>query len=177
MPPFSINGMRKIVAVVGTAECSPESPVWRQAYQLGAQLVASGFRVLTGGLSGVMEAALAGAKSAEAYREGDTIAILPSFDPAAANPYADIVIATGADVHMNGIVASADAVVAVGGGAGTLCEIAMAWERGRPVLAFGALDGSSKLAAALADAVGCRLDPVCTAQEAAAALAQIWEDT
>jgi uncharacterized protein (TIGR00725 family) len=55
-----------------------------------------------------------------AYREGDTIAILPGEDPAAASPHADIVICTGLGSYRNGIVGRSDAVVAVGGGAGTL---------------------------------------------------------
>lgn len=166
---------RKTVAVVGSAECTRESRCWQTAFCLGAQLVGSGYRVLTGGLGGVMEAALAGAKSAEAYREGDTLAILPSFDASAANPYADIVVATGADVHMNGIVANADAVIAVGGGAGTLCEIAMALERGRPVLAFEEIDGSSRRAALLAASAGNRVEPLSSAQEAAEKLKKLWK--
>ncbi len=141
--------MRKIVAVVGTAECSPETPVWRQAYQLGAQLVTGGFRVLTGGLGGVMEAALAGAKSAEAYREGDTVALLPSFNVSGANPYADIVIATGMDVYRNAMVANADAVIALGGGAGTLSELSYAWHLCRLTIAYTCFGG---WAAALAGA-------------------------
>ena len=142
--------MRKIVAVVGTAECSPETPVWRQAYQLGAQLVTGGFRVLTGGLGGVMEAALAGAKSAEAYREGDTVALLPSFNVSGANPYADIVIATGTDVYRNAMVANADAVIALGGGAGTLSELSYAWHLCRLTIAYTCFGG---WAAALAGQV------------------------
>lgn len=55
-----------------------------------------------------------------AYREGDTIAILPGEDPSAASRHADIVICTGLGSYRNGIVGRADAVVAVGGGAGTL---------------------------------------------------------
>ena len=55
-----------------------------------------------------------------AYKEGDTVAILPGEDPAAASPHADIVICTGLGSYRNGIVGRSDAVIAVGGGAGTL---------------------------------------------------------
>jgi uncharacterized protein (TIGR00725 family) len=55
-----------------------------------------------------------------AYREGDTIAVLPGEDPAAASPHADIVICTGLGSYRNGIVGRSNAVIAVGGGAGTL---------------------------------------------------------
>lgn len=140
---------RKVVAVVGSAECGPGTPEWEQARCLGRLLAQQGYRVLTGGLGGVMEAALAGAKTAENYREGDTVALLPSFCPETANPNADIVIATGADLYMNAMVANADAVVAIGGGAGTLSEMAMALERGRPVFAYRDIPGSSGLAAEL----------------------------
>lgn len=167
---------RKTVAVVGSAECVASDECWQTAYRLGAQLVKDGCRVLTGGLGGVMEAALAGARSAENYREGDTIAVLPSFDASAANPYADIVIATGADVHMNGIVANADAVIAVGGGAGTLCEIAMALERRRPVLAFCGIDGSSRRAARFAVASGAPVEPLSSAEEVTEKLKKLWKD-
>lgn len=140
---------RKVVAVVGSAECAPGTPEWEQAYGLGKQLAERGYRVLTGGLGGVMEAALAGAKASEHYREGGTVALLPTFCPETANPCADIVIATGADLYMNAMVANADAVAAIGGGAGTLSEIAMALERGRPVFAYQDLPGSGHLAAEL----------------------------
>ena len=133
---------RKVVAVVGSAECAPGTPEWEQAYGLGKQLAERGYRVLTGGLGGVMEAALAGAKASEHYREGGTVALLPTF-------CADIVIATWADLYMYAMVANADAVAAIGGGAGTLSEIAMALERGRPVFAYRDLPGSGRLAAEL----------------------------
>lgn len=169
---------RWIVAVVGTAECMRDDPCWTLAFSLGKELVGLGMRILTGGLNGVMEAALAGARSSPAYTEGDTLAILPGFSPEQANPYADIVVATGADVHMNGIVASCDAVIAVGGGAGTLCEIAMALERERPVLICSAVDGSGPLALACGEAAGfgSYLHPFSTVAEATTLLGQFWKE-
>ena len=170
---------RKIIAVVGAAECARGVPLWRLAHALGRQLAQAGYRVLTGGLGGVMEAALAGARAATSYAEGDTLAILPSFAPDCANAYADIVVATGMDVHMNAVVANSDAVIAVGGGAGTLCEIAMAWERGRPVLACHRVGGSSARVAELCKAAGCHapLYPVATAREAVAVLSRVLRET
>lgn len=163
---------RKVVAVVGSAECDPGTPEWERAYHIGKLLAWQGYRVLTGGLGGVMEAALAGAKASENYREGGTVALLPSFCPETANPCADIVIATGADLYMNAMVANADAVVAIGGGAGTLSEIAMALERGRPVFACWDISGSSSLAAQLGKELSSpgRLYTVKSAPEVAAAL-------
>lgn len=139
---------RQMIAVIGYANLKEDDHCYQVAQELGRTLVESGYRVLTGGLGGVMEAALRGARQAENYREGDTLAILPSFDPAQANPYADIVIATGTDVYRNGIVANADAVIAVGGGAGTLSEISYAWHLCRLIAVYRDAGGWS---GALAD--------------------------
>lgn len=78
----------------------------------------NGYRVQSGGMGGVMEAVFAGARASENYREGDTIALVPSFDSETANIYADIVIPTGLDMMRNALVANADAVVGIGGEGG-----------------------------------------------------------
>jgi uncharacterized protein (TIGR00725 family) len=137
--------------------CHPiHAPHWRRAprpacvagLKVGRGLVDAGCRVVTGGLGGVMAAALRGAASSAAYRDGDTLALLPGADPCDANPYASVVIATGLGHHRNGVVAAADAVVAVGGGAGTLSEASLAWVWGRgPVVV---LTGVAGLTAGLA---------------------------
>lgn len=139
--------MRKIIAIVGDATVEPNGKKHQVAFDLGRALVDAGYRVQTGGRAGVMESALKGAKTSKKYREGDTIAITPFFDRAKVNPYADIVIATGLDFHRNNIVINADAVVVVGGGAGTLSEIAAAWHLLRPIIGFKNVDGwSSRIA-------------------------------
>lgn len=162
---------RKLVSVVGYATPEESEACMKQAYALGRGLVDSGYRVLTGGLGGVMEAALAGAKASERYREGDTLAIVSTFDPADANEYADIVIATGMDVYINGIVANSDAVVAIGGGAGTLCEIAIALQEKRPLFAYVGEGGSSRLAAEIC---GGDVLPVNSVEEVLCALQNRW---
>jgi uncharacterized protein (TIGR00725 family) len=80
-----------------------------------------------------MEAAARGAASAG----GEVIGILPGDDPADANPYCTHVVATGIGHARNlALVASADAVIAIGGEWGTLSEIAHAREFCRPVVAL-----------------------------------------
>jgi uncharacterized protein (TIGR00725 family) len=113
--------------------------------QIGCALVDAGYRVMTGGRGGVMQAACQGAKRSTAYREGDTIAILPGDDPAGANPYADIVIPTGLGHYRNGIVGRADAVVAVGGAEGTVQELLTAWmaEPPRPIVVMIGVSGQT----------------------------------
>lgn len=90
-----------------------------------------------------MAAAMKGALSSRAYREGETIALLPDDTPARANPYADIVLCTGLGEHRNGLVGRADAVVAIGGGAGTLQEVAVAWANRRPIVVLTGVSGST----------------------------------
>ena len=81
-----------------------------------------------------MEAACRGARS----RRGRTVGILPGVDRDAANGWVDVAIATGLGELRNGLdVRAADALVAVGGGHGTLSEVAFALKLGRPVVGLG----------------------------------------
>jgi uncharacterized protein (TIGR00725 family) len=91
---------------------------------------------MTGGLSGIMESAARGARASSKWSSGSIIGILPGYDPDAANPYIDIPITTGLDHGRNLLVSQADAVIAIGGGAGTLSEIALAWLYFRLIVAF-----------------------------------------
>ncbi|MGI6133030.1 MAG: acyl-CoA synthetase [Christensenellales bacterium] len=139
--------MRKVVAVIGDAIIEPNGEKYKLAFEAGKALVDNGYRVQSGGLKGIMEAAFHGARSSEKYREGDTIAIVPSFDKSWANKYADIVLPTGLDVYRNVIVANADAIVAIGGGSGTLSEIALGWALQRLIIGYKNVEGwSGKLA-------------------------------
>ena len=104
------------------------------ARDVGRRLAEAGAVVICGGRSGVMEAVAAGAADAG----GDVIGILPGDDPAAANPGVTHVVATGVGAARNlAVVASADAVIAIGGAWGTLSEIALARNLGRTVVALG----------------------------------------
>jgi uncharacterized protein (TIGR00725 family) len=103
------------------------------ATEIGRLLAERGCTVVTGGLDEVMAGAHRGAKSAG----GTTIAILPGEDRDAANQWADHVVVTGIGHARNlAVAASGDAVIAVGGGWGTLAEIAFARRLGRPVVAL-----------------------------------------
>lgn len=138
---------RKVVSILGNAQVEPGDIKLQLAFDMGKALVDAGYRVQSGGLGGVMEAAFKGALASANYREGDTIALVPFFDTETANKYADIVVPTGLDLMRNALVANADAVVAIGGGAGTLCEMSLAWTMKRLILAFNNCEGwSSKLA-------------------------------
>ena len=120
------------IAVVGAGEASPADLV--RAEEVGAGLADLGAVVVTGGLGGVMEAACRGARS----RRGRTLGILPGDDRDAANGWVEVAVATGMGELRNGLVVRAsDALVAVGGGHGTLSEVALALKLGRPVVGLG----------------------------------------
>ena len=123
------------IAVVGPADAADEH-TWL-AEEVGAALAEAGAVTVTGGLGGVMEAASRGAKS----RRGQTLGVLPGDDRRAANGWVDIAVATGMGELRNGLVVrSSDAVIAIGGGHGTLSEIALALKAGKPVVGLGGWD-------------------------------------
>jgi len=93
-----------------------------------------------------MEAACRGARSSPKYASGDTIGVLPGHDPSEANAFTDIVIASGLDHLRNSVVAHADAVVAIGGGAGTMSEICLAWIYKRLVIGLHVDGWSGRMA-------------------------------
>jgi uncharacterized protein (TIGR00725 family) len=102
-----------------------------RAEEVGRLLAERGCTVVTGGLGEVMEAAARGAKSAG----GTTIGILPGQSKADANQWIDHAVVTGVGHARNlAVVASGDAVIAVGGKWGTLAEIGFAHVLGRPVV-------------------------------------------
>lgn len=120
---------RPVLAVIGSGG-SIDVAVEQAAEALGRAAIEAGFRIVCGGRDGVMEASSRGARSAANWREGDVIGILPGYERRNANPFVDIVIPTGLGIARNVVVvASADVVVAIAGGSGTLSEIAIACDR------------------------------------------------
>ena len=135
--------MRKIIAVIDDADITGDELKRQMCLETGKALVDAGYRVSSGGGGGVMEAIFEGAKMSEKYVDGDTIAILISNKKSTANKYADIIIPTGVGVLRNGITTLADAVITIGGGAGTLSEAAFAWQYRKLVVAFSNVSGVS----------------------------------
>lgn len=124
-PPFRVT-------VIGAGNASPVDRALAES--LGRALGEAGAVVVTGGLGGVMEAASRGC----AEVGGATVGILPGSDPSATNPWVTIPLATGVGEARNALVVRAgEAVVAVGGGWGTLSEIALAKKMGRSVAILG----------------------------------------
>ena len=127
-----------------------------RAEEVGRLLGERGCTVVTGGLGEVMAAAARGARAAG----GTAIGILPGEDRAGANEWLDHVVVTGIGHARNlAVVASGDAVIAVGGSWGTLAEIGFAMRLRRPVVILEpglAVDGVPR-AATPAEAVALAL--------------------
>ena len=120
------------VAVVGPGNAGDEQE--RLAEAVGRELAEHDAIVVCGGLGGVMAAACRGAQS----EGGLTVGILPGTDRTAANGWVTVAIPTGLGELRNGLVVrAADAVIAVGGGHGTLSEIALALKTEVKVIGLG----------------------------------------
>ena len=120
------------VAVIGSAQCDEEVAALAEA--VGLEIARQGAILVCGGRGGVMEAACRGAKSGD----GITVGILPGTDRLESNAFVDVSIVTGLGEARNAVVVrTADAVVAIHGGHGTLSEIGLALKMGRPVVGLG----------------------------------------
>ncbi len=138
--------MKRIVSVIGEGVLVSGDARYKTAERIGYLLIENGYRLMTGGLGGVMEAASRGARSNPKHRDGDIIGMLPGLDPGDANAYVDIAIPTGLGMARNHIVTNSDAAIAIGGGAGTLSEMAFAWQKGKLLIALEVEGWSGELA-------------------------------
>jgi uncharacterized protein (TIGR00725 family) len=133
IPAMGVRGQLPILAVFGAGSATrEEEEVARRVGELAARC---GWVVLTGGGPGVMAAASRGAVEAG----GLTVGVLPVAEHGAGypNPWVQIPIFTGSGMARNAFnVLSATLCVAVGGGTGTLSEIAMAFKAGVPVVCW-----------------------------------------
>jgi len=121
--------------VLGPSEASAETLALAAA--VGAQLAQRNAILVCGGLGGCMAAAARAARGLG----GTTIGVLPGYDASAANDGIEIPLATGLGEARNVVVvASAHAVIAIGGAAGTLSEIALALKLGRRVVGLQTWD-------------------------------------
>jgi uncharacterized protein (TIGR00725 family) len=130
------------IGIIGpnTPVCSDE--VYNFGVELGRQLAAPDRVIICGGRGGFMEAVCKGVKQWPGTFPGQTIGILPEDTDENANPYVDLAIPTGIGLARNLIIINtADIIIAAGGGAGTLSEIAFAWQRYKKVICMTAFGG------------------------------------
>jgi uncharacterized protein (TIGR00725 family) len=120
------------VSVIGSHDATPKTA--KLAREVGKMVAELGCVLVCGGLTGLMQEACRGAKSAG----GLTIGILPGEEKSDANPFVDIALPTTLGYSRNVIVAaSADVVIALPGSYGTESEICYALVYGRPVINLG----------------------------------------
>jgi len=124
---------RRQILVIGNNDngCTPD--IEKLAYDMGSKIAKSKSVLITGGLGGVMRAACHGAH--DAY--GITVGIIPQNDFSLANEFCDIVIPSGMGLMRDFLNAlSADGVIVIGGGSGTLSEICAAYMYKKPIIAL-----------------------------------------
>ena len=133
-------GRSKQILVIGSDGDHCSESAYHAAYEIGKEVAKKGAILLTGGLGGVMEAASHGAKDTGGF----VVGIVPKDEKSQANPYCDVVIATGLGYARDFLTAySADAIILVEGGAGSLIEAAVAYQKNIPIVA---LKGSGGIA-------------------------------
>jgi len=132
-----------IVSVFGS-NSHIDDEVVQLSEDLGKLILDLGCSVCTGGRGGVMEAVSRGARTSENWTGKEIIGILPEAEADAGNQYLDVVIPTGLGLFRNMLVArTGDACISIAGGAGTLSEIAFAWQIGKPIAAMSSTRGWS----------------------------------
>ena len=134
-----VSKRRRQILVIGhnTNGCTPKHE--DVAYRVGVEIANSKSVLVTGGLGGVMRAASHGASDAG----GLCVGVIPQDDHSLANEYCDIVIPSGMGLTRDFLNAlSADGIIIVGGGSGTLSEVCAAYMHKRPMVAIRGLGGS-----------------------------------
>ena len=124
---------KRQILVIGNNDngCTPE--LEKLAYDTGSNIAKSNSVLITGGLGGVMRAASHGAHDAG----GLIVGIIPQNDFSLANEFCDIVIPSGMGLMRDFLNAlSADGVIVIGGGSGTLSEICAAYMYKKPIVAL-----------------------------------------
>lgn len=136
---------KTIVGIIGQNKdsCTPE--MFEYGIELGKYLIDKNYFIVCGGKFGIMEAVCKGAHTSEKYEFGCTIGILPEENKTSANKYIDITVPSGIGIARNTIIINtADIIIAIGGGAGTLSEIAFAWQKNVSVLCNISFKGWAK---------------------------------
>ena len=129
---------RKQIAVIGYNKDRCTDIASKLAYEVGMEIARAGAVLVCGGLGGVMESACRGSKE----NGGTTIGIIPQEEFSYANQYCDIVVCTGIGYARDFIVAaSADGIIAVGGGVGTLIELGVGYMTKKTIVAIAGSGG------------------------------------
>ena len=130
------------IAVLGSDEnrkANINPRILKMAEELGREIARRGAVVICGGRGGVMKAVAKGAVE----ERGITVGILPSMSKNEANEYITVVLPSGLGPVTRGslIVRAADVVLTIGGGVGTLGEIACAYAHRKPIIGLRGTGG------------------------------------
>jgi uncharacterized protein (TIGR00725 family) len=129
------------IAVIGYNQDKSNEKTNKIAYEVGTEIAKADIILICGGLGGVMENACKGAKD----HGGLTVGIIPQEEVYFANKFCDVVIATGIGYARDFIVAtSADGIIAVGGGAGTLIELCVGYMLKKILVTIPSSGGTAK---------------------------------
>ncbi|HEY8393534.1 MAG TPA: TIGR00725 family protein [Thermaerobacter sp.] len=128
------------IAVIGDSGRIPDH-LAALAYEVGREIARHGAILYSGGRDGIMAAASRGAREAG----GLTVGILPGDDPRESNAWVDVPVTTGLGMEWRSLVLihSADAVIMIGGGNGTLGELSASYLNARPVVILAGTGGWS----------------------------------
>lgn len=113
------------VTVFGSARSQPGTAEYQTAERLGRLLAARGMVVVSGGYGGLMAAVSQGAREAGGHVVGVTL--VPWRERLQANPYLSEEVAAESLFRRLEVLVESDALIALEGGAGTLAEVALAW--------------------------------------------------
>jgi len=138
------------IAVIGSAGKSDyktrgwaTSAMESLAREIGKKLALRGAIVVTGGKDGIMEAAAQGAKEAG----GITVGVVKGKRRGTSNRFTDIEIVSGMEADGLDellIALMSDALIVIGGGAGTLQEITLGYRNMKPIVALAESGGWAK---------------------------------
>lgn len=134
------------IGVIGSAgpeeypkRSMPNKKIYRAAERLGELIAEKGAFLITGGKGGIMKAASKGAKN----KGGITVGIVKGNKRNVSNKFVDIEIVsnTSGGGEEAILVQSCDGIIVVGGGAGTLQELAYAYRNSKPIVAISNVKG------------------------------------
>ena len=135
-----------LIAVIGDVNLKPGTKKYLLAENLGQNLIDNGYHLLTGVLDGITEAVANGARHSLFYEDETIVSFYTGNDPKEVSPFMEVWISKCLNLACDTIVSTADAVIAIGGGAGTLHDITNAWTWNRLIIAYRVDGLSGKIA-------------------------------
>jgi len=164
--------MKKLqIGIIGYAgyeeykQNKPDKSLYKIARTIGALIAKKNAFLICGGKGGIMEEAARGAKE----NGGTTVGVVSGNVRGTSNRYIDVEVVSGMTNcgEENLIVSMSDAIIAVGGGAGTLQEIALAYRNNKPLVLIKGFGGwSDKVGEFLDERKTNRFEIAMTAEEA-----------